>query len=214
MGKGYVATVGVCFVVCGFGCGGTASNGSGANCQAVAPCGGDVTGTWKITSVCQQPQSADLGDGGSCPGQMLQVSLVGLDGTVTFGGGSFTSAITGGAASEMLTEPTSCFGANTSVLSCDQLSTALMESDAGTTGSCAVSGSNCICNGTVTVQPTTSSGTYTISGTSLSLTLANSTTGPQSDGYCVQGNTLYLDASAASSMTGTQQLSGLVLTKQ
>ena len=223
MSQGQLVRVGAYLAVFVVGCGGTTSGGSSGssgngsignpNCKTVAPCGGDVTGTWKITSVCQAPESVDLGDAGTCSGLSLQVTLLDYEGSVTFSGGTFMSTLTSGEAGETLTEPTSCLGQNTSSQTCAELSVALQQNDAGATGTCSISGSNCVCNGTQTIPPQTSSGTYTIGSTSITLTLSTAGSTPETDGYCIQGNTMYLDASAASVMAGAS-LGGLVLTKQ
>lgn len=193
---------------------GSGGNGSNGSCQTVTPCGGDVTGTWKITSTCLAPVAVDLGDAGVCPGEMLELSFLDYEGTVTFSAGSFNSTLTTGAVGETFTEPTSCLGQNTAATTCAELSAALLQNDAGATGGCSISGSNCVCSGMMMVAAQTSAGTYTTSGTSITLTTANSSNGPETDGYCVEGNTLYVDSSAASSMMGTTLLGGLVLTKQ
>jgi hypothetical protein len=188
------------------------SSGNAGNCQNVAPCGGDVTGTWKITRVCES-SATDLSDAG-CAGGMFVVTIIDYEGTITFGSGDYTTLLTSGAISETLTEPTACLGQNTSATSCDQLSTQLMQEDSGVTGSCSTTGANCICTAATTVAATTSTGTYTTSGTTITTTSTTSGTSPEPDGYCVQGNTLYLEPMAASQMTGTTVTSTLVLTKQ
>ncbi len=219
MTQGLFVRVGACLVVCAVGCGGNTNSGSGgngstANCQTVTPCGGDVTGTWKIASVCEPPESADLGDGGACAGLSLQFTILDYEGTVTFSNGSYTSMLTKGTLGESLTEPTSCFGQIPAGTACSELSTALMQNDAGASGSCSLSGSNCVCSGTTMIGAQTGMGTYTTSDMSITLTDPSSGNGPQTGGYCVQGNTLVLSASAVSSTMSNMASGDLVLTKQ
>jgi hypothetical protein len=174
---------------------------AGGNCAEVMACGGDVTGTWKITSTCVS--GANSTDIGTCAGETLQVDSVDFEGTITFDtGGTYEESLTSGSVAETLTVPTSCLGGAACTAS---------SSDAGISGVCGVSGSNCVCSVSISQTSNTASGTYSTSGSMITVTPAGDTA--TSDGYCVQGNTLTLLGSVSTTMSASGS-AAVVLTRQ
>lgn len=192
-------------------CGGNSSD-NGGNCGNVSPCGGNVAGTWKITNVCA---SGTLSNslGSTCPGASEQVSSINASGTATFNTDGTYSTSTTASASVTLTIPNSCLSQGGITISCGTIGSTLANPDAGTSGSCTTNGSNCDCTVASSPMSSSSAGMYTTSGTTITTTPTGSTA--SSNGYCVQGNTLYLlsnggaDAGAAGNTMET-----IVLTKQ
>jgi hypothetical protein len=108
-------------------------------------------------------------------------------------------------ASETVTVPLSCLSAGGATGTCDELAMVFnggIFGDAGTsTASCTTSGSNCDCNITLSLQPATATGTYSVSGNSLTTMSAS---GVGNGTYCVQGSTLNIISSPdGGTMSGT-----------
>ena len=165
------------------GCGGAAT---APHCDQVEPCGGDVVSTWKFAGACVNDAAASATLAALCPGATINVSSLSVSGSITLNSdlsysGSSVSV------SETATEsiPLSCSGA----ASCAGLST----SANGMTVTCSGT-SVCSCRVSSTASGTAAgalggSGTYSISGTTLTLqSSATSTMGS----YCVQGTELHL----------------------
>jgi len=169
-------------------CGGEAAADS---CGQVQPCGGDVRGTWDLSSYCQNESAPVAGTPimALCP--MATVSIVGgrVEGALTYnadGTYSETSKFTADALWEL---PSSCFKAG----SCSDLEATLRKeaADSGDMVSFSCSGSSvCSCHAVGPTPPTNETGRYEVSGTVLKTTptvQASSTTS-----FCVQGNLLHL----------------------
>ena len=180
------------------GSGGVSSSSSGGgSCGSVPACGGSIAGTWTITSACYSGVSMPSA---SCPGETIQIASASVTGTITFQTSLMYSSST--TASDVLdiTIPTSCL-ASTGVGSCAQLAAGFNNPDAGTTGTCNSSGSNCVCTANSSATPSTASGTYSTSGTTVTITPAGSAA--STSGYCVQGNTLYVESMPMTTSGGT-----------
>jgi hypothetical protein len=203
-------------VVGGLGCGGSGGAGAGS-CGTVQPCGGAVVGTWKVASTCVLDDSAFASDATDiCATATIHTTSISSTGGVTYGGdGTYQS--TGTITIDFqLTVPTSCFAPGETCADLDAGFTQEMQQDMTITShSCAMSGSSCVCT-LGSNQPTTDSGTYVASGT----TLTTTPTGGQAsaDQYCVVGgNTLHdlaVDMSMQTSMGMAKIQGDLVLTKQ
>jgi hypothetical protein len=183
--------------------------GGGGNCGKVSPCGGNIVGSWKITNSCVTNSTINPMNT-SCPGETGKVNSFDY-GTATFNADGTYSTSTGGSASETLTIPKSCV----STITCDQLTMALNNTDGGASGTCVTSGSNCDCTFAISAQTSTETGTYTTSGTSITTTPASGTAG--TNGYCVQGSTLYytsLPTMSMGTMGQSSVMAAFVATKQ
>ncbi len=163
--------------------------GSSGSCGKVAPCGGDVVGNYNITAACLTLASMEMPLEG-CPGATVNVGKIGVSGTASFNADmtySMTETLT---ASASETIPASCLMMNGITLTCQQLDQAIQQlvaenPDVYQSAHC-VGSSACTCSFTVAPQTMTESGTYTTSGTTLTLS------GGGGGEYCVQGNELHL----------------------
>lgn len=201
-GMSSTLTAGLLSAVCVFGlsgCGG----GGGEICANAPGCGGDVVGTWRITSACLSVMLSFSSP--SCPTQTASGSAVGAEGTVTYNSGlTYTSntAFTGTITSIV---PPECLVVNGSPVTCDWLDQQNQaHPTAGVTVRC--SGSPCTCTETFTPTLKTQMGTYTTSARVLTETPAGGT-GDQSD-YCVVGTTMTVSPHITSMMNADAGVSG------
>ena len=186
------------------------SGGAGnlAACGPFAACGGSLVETWEITGYCSDVTSATTG---SCT-LTMETSNFHLSGTFTFSNdGSYTSAGTVSGTLGLNYAP-GCFAGTT--MSCARISSTTSSSDAGVSLTC-TSGSagDCQCTENIANVPSAEQGTYTTSGTSVTMIKAGSTQTPTQADYCVQGDTLRLrqTSSTAAAVNGS---SILVLAKR
>ena len=165
----------------GAGCGG-GGNSAPPNCLQVQPCGGNVVGTWTLLGACYSAKfRTQISDNlaAVCPGASIDALDIDLSGTVTYNADlTYTSSVHETiAATERI--PLSCLG----FASCAEVTSASPESTLTCTGT-----TICTCHA-AGMPPGDETGTYTTSGTSLSMTDANSTS---TDAYCVEQNRLHL----------------------
>lgn len=169
----------------GSGSAGSAGSPSGGDCSSFTACGGDVTGTWKLTDYCQNAsQKAASGSGfDDCPTATFSATPVSESGTVTYGAGigqanaqvSFTATAT---------IPSACLNGKT----CADLQAAYMATPGETSAACSTVTAGCTC----TLAFTTSSmqrETYTVSGSNITETDSDDGT-PDTSQFCVSGNEL------------------------
>jgi hypothetical protein len=132
---------------------------------------------------------------GQCPSSTFQLSET-VSGTVTFNSDGTYSSNVGSSASENVTIPSSCINGAT----CDQLQMVFNQTDAGAgaqMATCSTTSGGCSCQVSLTEQPGPMTGTYSVSGSTITL---NGTAGT----YCVQGNDLLLQQSVgAMGMAGS-----------
>ena len=183
---------------------GGSGNSAGTSCSTVTPCGGDLVGTWRVTSSCLTVSGE------------LDLSIIGIDctrGQITSGAlqvsGTFTAnsdttfsdnTTTTGNVDFTLVEQ--CRHWSGTLVVCDALGRSAFPSIGfqqypATSCQDAASGGGCTCHGgvaqsggmgVVSVTPLTS-GNYTTSGSALTITDGFYNT---SYSYCVSGNTLTL----------------------
>jgi hypothetical protein len=174
----------------GGGGGGTGGSSAPACTGTFNACGGDPTGTWDVMASCIEGNlvsalNAQLGADYSACGNAYTAASVALTGSVTYGAGNYNfdaamevveafaytpacvSAISGGTA--------------LSASVCSQLEQSL-NGTAGTTATCTYA-TNCSCHAIVS-QTNTTSGTFTVSGSTIT---EDSGTSYQ---FCVSGNTM------------------------
>jgi hypothetical protein len=169
-----------------FGCGSDSNNGSGS-CTSVKGCGGDVTGTWTISGFCLQP--SDTNSTQACGTVNIHASAGTATGTVTFNSDGTQSQNISVVADETALFPTSCVN---SAAACTQAEAATNAQAGASNAHCSFSSAGCSCAFKVT-QSISNSGTYRISGTSL--TFQNTGESPETDPFCVSGNKLTLQTS-------------------
>ena len=163
--------------------------GGSGSCGKVAPCGGDVVGNYNITSACLTLSSMDMPLEG-CPGATVNTSGIRVSGSASFNADMTYTLNETISASASETIPASCLTMNGITLTCQQLDQAIQQlvtENPGVFQSAHCSGaSSCICSFTLAPVTTNDSGTYTTSGTTLTLS------GGGGGEYCVQGNELHL----------------------
>ena len=178
------------------GCNGS-SNGLGGTgqCGSFTSCGGAIVGTWRLTGECVNYPDAGVStsDAGTSSCSLGQIATnPQLSGTLTFlsnGTYSVTSSMSG---STKFTYTAACM---TDVgMTCAQLNSGLAAAaDGGVSGSCAsTSAGDCTCSESYSKVAGSEEGTYTTSGSSLTMTPSSSSSAPGTTEYCVRGNTLTL----------------------
>jgi hypothetical protein len=187
-------------------CGGSSSGSGSASCSGDTACGGDVVGTWKIEAACANSSADTSGMTTICAGASLDTSGLTVTGTFTFGADMTygSSLVEGGTVH--YTIPNSCLTMSGQI--CDQVGAALNTGgDTFSSISCKTSGNNCLCDFGTKPQTVTESGTYSVSGSSLTMT---STTGDVStSSFCAKDNELHLAEMDMGMRVGT-----IVATKQ
>lgn len=191
------------------GAGGQAAGtgGSSASCADVAPCGGNIVGTWKVTQSCVTATEDFSSAGAGCTGAAAVLGIT-YAGTLTYNA-DLTFDFSAVTANETVHEhfPAGCspFG-----LTCQQLGQTAI--DAGTARCSTDTQGGCDCDDVVMLTSNNPAGTYSVSGSKLTTTSAQ-TGMPSTNSYCVQGNVLYLILDQTSD-GGLQATGGIVLSKQ
>jgi hypothetical protein len=186
-------------------------DGSGT-CGNSAACGGNVVGTWKITSSCVSVNASASTMNSQCPGETVSSSNVRVSGSVTYNAdGTYTST---GTTSGFITVniPQSCLTINGVTVTCAQITQASQANPtAGVTLNCSGT-SGCTCTESIADQTSDETGTYTTTAAGV-LTQTPTSGTASSDDYCVKGTTMTLSPHADSTMM-TQIASGTItLTK-
>jgi hypothetical protein len=163
-----------------FSCGG----GSAGTCGKVEPCGGSVVGSWKAAATCANSDfvtmSFEQSLMGSCASATASGFTVSQTGTATFNADMTYSVSIVDSSTVNFTIPASC---NTSNVDCATFASYVQQaSSAGTTVTCTGSGT-CNCH-LATTMPQTDSGTYTTTGTTITINSADGSS--QTGDYCVQ----------------------------
>ncbi|MEO8905991.1 MAG: hypothetical protein ABI488_25815 [Polyangiaceae bacterium] len=192
-------------------CGGS-SNDSSSSCATASACGGDVVGTWKVSSSCITADASSMMGNMSCSGLTESTSAT-VTGTITYAADkTYTSSFTT-SGSVVVKVPASCLMQQGVTLTCQQVQQAL--SVAATSGfasaTCAESGGGCACTLGLNAQPTTETGTYSTAASVLTETDAGGT--PSDSDYCVKGSTLTVSPHPGSS-TSSGVSGSVVLSKQ
>jgi hypothetical protein len=160
----------------------------------LSPCGGEVVGTWQITSVCTD-WLIDPATTGSCP-SASSVNNVQKSGSYTYGAdGAFSwDTITGGTTT--VTLPAACLSG---VTSCAALEAEFTPANGYESGSCSGKVStSCTCTATLTDEPSEGSGTYELADRVLTAILGSDTS---SSAYCVKGGKLTTQYTATNVVT-------------
>lgn len=191
------------------GCG---SDGGGSESCSGSPCGGDVVGTWNVTDYCFNAMEAVAE---ACPQAKISMDLS-ASGMVQYtSNGTYTSSLTlSGNASSTL--PPACLMFQGLTLTCEQVNqlyaARMAEPDFPfSSASCSAAGTSCRCAFTLRPMVSNETGTYSVSGTTLSMTNA-------ADGmtevveYCASGNGSTLQI-LETNMMGGGVTAGLILKK-
>lgn len=187
----------------------TGCGSSGGTCGNTAACGGDIVGTWTITSSCVSA-SASMVDS-SCPTAPGTSSNVTITGSITYNAdGSYTSTSTIGGTVQVYL-PQSCLTSSGVTITCDQVNQAFQSDPTpGLTLNCTGS-SGCTCTETISDQSSTETGTYTTAAGVVTQT-ATGGTASETD-YCVKGTTMTQSPHPGSTMMGEAESGTINLTK-
>ena len=199
-------------------CDGSGGVNGGAKCTNTAACGGDLTGTWKITSTCLSIDPSSLGMT-DCPGETLNVTDLKETGTVTFNADKTYSSMTSVSGSFVIGLPKACLTQQGVTVTCSQLNQVIQQNaqPGDPTFACTdAGGGGCNCTVTLPSTPSQETGSYstTTAGVLTQSPTANGTA-DQSD-YCVKGQTLTVSPHAdATAMMGQPGITGTITaTKQ
>ncbi len=163
------------------GCSSSGGGNQSALCSDVTPCGGNVVGTWTITSSCLSSTYTTAEACGSVPA----LDTMTVAGSVTLGSDMTYSRTTSLAGTEATTVPASCLTTGGVTLTCAQIQQEL--ATLGNTATCTGgSGGGCVRDAPITSSSTTETGTYSTSGDTITLT--SSTGSASTSPYCVSGN--------------------------
>jgi hypothetical protein len=187
------------------GCSGSTSSG-GPNCSSFNACGGNIVGTWKVTGECIGSQYNPFA--AQCPSSTFSESAS-VSGTLTFETNGMYTITDMGMASGSLSIPSSCLTPG-GITTCDQLQADFNgDGGTGTMATCSTTSTGCSCQLHANQATTTTNGTYTTSGSSLTLT-SNGTSGTSP--YCVQGSGLLIQTIPG--MMGSSNSITVAATKQ
>jgi hypothetical protein len=184
--------------------------GSSVSTCGIAPCGGDVVGSWKAETACLDHATLEkdflAGVRGSCPTASIGAVSMTPVGTLELAADmSFRGALVVNSTMDVI-HPAACVNG----ASCGSV-TEVLQSNVGANGvtsvSCVGSGS-CTCRWAQTIDIINATGTWATSGTMLTFAGAPGGNGP----YCVQGSSLHLVGFDLATMT--RIVSDIVLSKQ
>jgi hypothetical protein len=161
-----------------------------------------------VTSECIGSQYNPFAQ--QCPSSSFSESAS-VSGTLTFNtNGTFTITDMG-SASGAVSLPSSCLTSGGVTLTCDQLQADFNgDGGTGTMATCSTTSSGCSCQLHANQPTMTENGTYTTSGSSLTLTATNGGSGTSP--YCVQGSGLLLQT--VPGMMGSSNSITVAATKQ
>jgi len=190
-------------------CGGSSGGTPGlAACGDFTPCGGSLVGTWNITNYCSDLTSTTSST--STCGITVGMNNMRPSGTVTFTSSGTYSSATKMSGTADFTYSKDCLTQMNQT--CAQLGTPVGGADAGVSMSCnSTAAGDCACTESLNGTTGAEQGTYTISGTSMTMTKTGSTSTPTPSDYCVRGNRLTISATSSSATTSGTVV--IVLTK-
>ena len=180
-----------------------------ATCGTVDPCGGDLTGTWKVLGGCVTPAETDDAD---CAQETFKLMTLSYGGTVTFDPGAMTYATMNFIRMRVETDtfPSVCLSPYTSETCAgkDQAyRSQVSRTGIGLTSASCSGSTTCTCNVAAKDELIGTGGMYTAQGNVLQFTVKSGTAidsyGPLE--YCVQRDLLHLMIAA----TAIQEPSGI-----
>jgi hypothetical protein len=196
-------------VAAAYGCGSHMGEGENAvgSCGKVVACGGDVTGTWKLTSACYVGVGVEQPTVG-CPSATAALFVDDASGRLSFAKGNFTRALDLNGRT-VITYPASCKTSSGQTRTCTDFAGAGATAGAvpgeKTTCTTAANG-DCLC--TMPMHASLGdSGAYTVDGTQL-------TTPTDTFDFCVKGNSLVVRPQVTSGPGGMTALLQSTLEKQ
>ena len=165
----------------------------GASCSNVVPCGGEVVGTWTVTSSCLKVSGqVDLSMFGlGCASAPVTGSLL-VTGTWTAGSDGMYVDHTTTTGNEVLSPPASCLDVSGTHVTCDLLASVFLGLGYATVDCTPAASGGCTCSATVQQSggmgqvafAASTGGTYATSGNLVTID------GEAKHRYCVSGNTM------------------------
>lgn len=190
------------FSICLPGCGGDAGDDAGAGACGISGCGGDLKGTWAVTSLCAHAPGPVMTGVPACDAvakdAVNSTKFVPMGLQIVFDDTTYTQ--TGSTRAEFTYVYTNaCLSAQSGLTaSADTCAEVQMNlNNAGQSGTCRFSADTCVCDMSE-VFPASESGTYSIEGTTL-------VTGSDKTPFCVHGDAAEMAASS-SSFSGSMSL--------
>lgn len=183
-------------------CGGGSSNGGGT-CSSAAACGGNIVGSWMITSSCITVDTSSMMPEVDCPGATGSAEGFKITGTATYGADMTYTENSTMSGTVVVNLPSSCLMQQGLTLTCAQVQQVLQLAIAGSEFSSATctGSSGCTCKMVLVPQMSTETGTYTATTAGLLTQMATGGDTSQSD-YCVKGTTLTESPRAMGGMNG------------
>ena len=191
------------------------SSGSSETCGSAQTCGGDLVGTWKVTSSCLSAAPEAFGVEG-CPMAPTDLSKLVLGGTGTFKADKTEEIVETFSGTVTISFPSSCIAWSGTPPDCSQVTSRLTASASEpnsffSAATCKAGGGGCVCDLTVRPVSMTKNMTYATAGAVLTETESDGTVSQST--YCVSGKTLTQHTDGK--MMGTEGLTATVtLTKQ
>ena len=176
--------------------------GGGGSCGGTA-CGGDVVGTWKVTSSCFSVSGAPA----TCPRQTSKVVSFSVSGGVTYKADRTYAGTRAASVQLQTTLPASCLMIGGITVTCAQWEAALMAQPDTMSAKCTSTSSGCTCTGTVVQDASSDSGTWATAGNVLTETATGGQ--PDQSDYCAQQSKLVV--MAHDDMTMPMMMGGLKL---
>ena len=195
-----------------FSCGGGGGAG-GSTCSNAAACGGNIVGSWTITSSCISIDASNMVPEMDCPGATGTAEGFKVTGAVSYAADLTYTANTTASGTIVVKLPAACLTQQGFTLTCAQVQQSLQANLSGSDYSSATcsGSSDCTCKLGLSPQASASSGTYTTTAAGL-LTEVETGGEPSQSDYCVNGSTLTL---SPHTMAGMDGLSGTItLAKQ
>ncbi|WP_437762105.1 hypothetical protein WMF27_01150 [Sorangium sp. So ce281] len=179
------------------------SKEEGPSCGLVAACGGDPTGTWTMDEACLDPAMfEDLDEG--CDAEIDSSGMV-VSGRAEFRADTtYVTTITQQGPIKVV-YPAACLAAEDIPITCAQLSVKMQGAAGGkespiTSAECAQAGADCACTFVFGRDTTTFTGTWSVSGSILTLEGDE----PEESPFCAQGSsfTMGMPTSAGENVSG------------
>ena len=186
------------------GCGGDDPDApsGGAKCTQTSPCGGDITGEWKIVDFCPDTNKVPQEVKDICETATLDYDKANVSGSISYKADKSYSLTSTASGTGYVVLGADCLKQSGGVtLTCKQVEEAINQNtkEASQKVSCASSGSGCRCALNLS-ETATSTGTYAVSGNGVTLTDKDSK--KLESQFCVKGSTLYMSVNLATGSSG------------
>ncbi len=189
------------------GASGVSCGSDSGSCATPAACGGNIVGNWVVTSSCVQ--LTGMFASSLCPTATAVASLR-YSGQVSYTASMTYTLSSSASGTETIDFPASCV-----TTTCNQIAQALQASppDGLTSIHCSpAAGGGCACAANLSPESNTETGTYTLSGTSITTTASGG--GDETDSYCAVANHLDIIPDTGSPLSDVTISGSIGLTMQ